>query len=100
MNLLLSTILALPIQAPAEQAPAPSAEVQQRLDVVLLKNGDELVGQVTAELDSYVEIRIEDGATIGISRAQVRAVRRGAAAAPIRRALVIRGGWEILQRGL
>ena len=88
MNLLLSTILALPIQAPAEQAPAPLAEVQQRLDVVLLKNGDELVGQITAELDSYVEVRIEDGATIGISRAQVKAVRRGVTAAPVRRALV------------
>ena len=86
MSLLLSTIFALSIQGPAAQAPAPapSAELQQNLDVVLLKNGDELVGRVTAELDAYVEIRIEDGATIGISRAQVKAVRRGAKAAPPR----------------
>lgn len=90
MSLLLSTIFALSIQGPAAQAPAPapSAELQQNLDVVLLKNGDELVGRVTAELDAYVEIRIEDGATIGISRAQVKAVRRGAKAAPARRAMV------------
>ena len=49
-------------------------DASARLDVVKLKNGDDLIGRVTANLDGYVEIEIEDGATIGVSRAQVKEI--------------------------
>ena len=66
---------------------APGRTVQ--LDVLALKNGDELVGKITSELDAYVEIQIEDGATIGVSRAMVKEVRR-AARSELARAAVVR----------
>jgi len=78
MNALFPLLLCL-CQSP--QAPADAA-APQRLDVVTLKNGDELTGRVTAELDGYVEVEIETGAVIGVSRAMVKEVRRGAVDAP------------------
>lgn len=59
------------------QAPAP----QVARDVVELKNGDVLEGRITAQVDGYVEVEIEAGAVVGVSMAQVAAVRRGAGAA-------------------
>lgn len=54
------------------QEPAPG------LDVVELKNGDQLEGRITSQVDGYVELRLEAGAVVGVSMAQVAAVRRGA----------------------
>jgi len=68
--------------------PTAPQDAQVRLDVVALKNGDQFVGKVTADLDAYIEIRMEDGATIGVSRALVKEVRRGAEVAPSRDAVV------------
>ncbi|MCB9877367.1 MAG: hypothetical protein H6835_07175 [Planctomycetes bacterium] len=81
MNALMPLLLCL-LQdpRPAEQAPTP--RTAGRLDVVELKNGDQLTGRVTSELDGYVEIEVEHGAVIGVSRAMVAAVRRAAVDAP------------------
>ena len=59
----------------------PSAAAARTLDLVLLKNGDQLEGRITAQLDGYVEIQLEAGAKVGISMAMVQEVRRGAGAA-------------------
>ena len=98
MNLPLTLIACLvPAHtAPAQQDPVPHAapvvplpsDPSQKLDVLELKNGDELVGRITSELDGYVEIEIEDGATIGVSRAMVKNVRKQAVAMPLRAAVV------------
>ena len=56
------------------QDPAPPA---RPLDVLELKNGDQLRGRITAEVDGYVELQLEAGAVIGLSTAQVAAIRRG-----------------------
>ena len=95
MNLLLPLLFCLiqdtqpatTVQGPEAVVPLPS-DPEAKLDVVVLKNGDELVGSITAELDGYVEIAIEDGATVGISRAQVKEVRQRAVAAPLKAAVV------------
>lgn len=64
-----------PAATPGGQAPgAPT-------DLVELKNGDVLQGRITAQLDGYVEVQIQAGAVVGVSMAQVAAVRRGAGAA-------------------
>ena len=86
MNLLLPLLVCL-IQDPQPVVPLP-ADPTNRLDVVKLKNGDELVGHVTSELDGYVEIEIEDGATIGVSRAQVLKILKQSVAAPVQAAVV------------
>jgi hypothetical protein len=63
-------------QMPPAAAPAPAA-----LDVIELKNGDRLEGRITAQIDGYVELQLGAGAVIGVSMAQVAAVRRGEGAA-------------------
>ncbi|MFN3241369.1 MAG: hypothetical protein ACE37K_07620 [Planctomycetota bacterium] len=89
MNALLTTLLACLIQDPQAPVAVPLPDDPAvKLDVIELKNGDELVGKITNELDGYVEIEIEDGATIGVSRAMVKQVRRKAKAAPVRAAVV------------
>lgn len=104
MNLLLPLFVCLiqdpqPVQVPqGPEAVVPlPTDILAKLDVVVLKNGDELVGRVTAELDGYVEIAIEDGATVGISRAQVKEIKRRAVVAP-RKAAVVRAddAWFVL----
>jgi hypothetical protein len=85
----LSALLACSLQAPQASAATPQQPASSvRLDVIELKSGDELVGRITAELDAYVQIEIAQGATIGVSRAQVAAVRRAAREAPSRAAVV------------
>ncbi|MEC9048729.1 MAG: hypothetical protein VYA51_12010 [Planctomycetota bacterium] len=102
MNPLLSTIFTLCVQSPAVAPQLPQhardgSSAPLRLDVVRLKNGDQLVGRITADLDAYVEIQIEDGATIGVSRAQVQDVLRAAKEAPARAAVVRPDdGWFLL----
>ena len=65
------------------QDPAPAPAVAARpLDVVELKNGDKLVGRVTAEIDGYVELQLEAGATVGLATSFIAAVRRGVCPAP------------------
>jgi hypothetical protein len=86
MNLLLP-LLACFIQDPQPIVPLP-ADTSVKLDVLRLKNGDELVGHITSELDGYVEIEIEGGATIGVSRIQVREVLRNSVGAPVKAAVV------------
>ena len=86
---LLPALLVCFAQAPQEPVATPEAPSSSvRLDVIELKSGDELVGRITAELDAYVQIEIAQGATIGVSRAQVAAVRREAREAPSRAAVV------------
>ncbi len=51
------------------------------LDIVELKNGDQLEGRVTTQLDGYVEIELQAGATIGLSMAQIASIKLGAGAA-------------------
>jgi len=84
------------VQAPAAVVPLPT-DPKNKLDVIKLKNGDELIGRITAELDGYVEVKIEDGATVGISRGQVLEIKKGAVAAP-RKAAVVRASdaWFVL----
>lgn len=65
-------------QEPGPAVPPPAAP----LDVVELRNGDELVGRITAEIDGYLEIELEPGAVLGLSMGNVATVRRGAAAPP------------------
>jgi hypothetical protein len=60
------------------QDPPPAAVDRNALDVIALANGDELIGRITTELDGYIEIRLEAGAVVGLSLAQVAGVRRGA----------------------
>lgn len=73
MNALLPLLL-LACQDPSPQATAGG---QRAIDVIELKNGDVLEGRITTEVDGYVEIELDAGATVGVSRAQVAAVRRG-----------------------
>ena len=73
--------------AAAPVVPLPGAR-GNRLDVLKLKNGDELVGRITSELDGYVEMEIEDGATVGVSRAQVLEILKNSVAAPMQAAVV------------
>ncbi len=72
---LFAALLALCCQDPAALPPSTTRAV----DVIELKNGDQLQGRITAETDGYVEIELEVGATVGFSTAEVRAVRRGVA---------------------
>ncbi len=65
-----------------------ASDSSARLDVVKLKNGDDLIGRVTADLDGYVEIEIEDGATIGVSRAQVKEILKKSFAVSVRASVV------------
>ena len=79
MNALLSLFVLL-AQDPSPAAAAPG----DKLDVVVLRNGDELVGRVVTELDGYVSIELEHGAQVGVSRAMVKEIRHDAVAAPAR----------------
>lgn len=86
-----SLLLVLACQDPAPRPAAGS------LDVVELENGDELHGRVTVDVDGYVEVQLEAGAVVGLARAQVRAIRRGAVAAPAAAAVVpSRNEWFVL----
>lgn len=85
------------------QDPTPAVQVQApasptALDVVELKNGDRLEGRITAQVDGYVELQLEAGAVIGVSIAQVAAVRRGAGtlAATVAPALAPADDWFVL----
>jgi hypothetical protein len=95
--LLLSLQLPVP-QGPvgAGAAPAPAAH-----DVVLLKNGDRLEGRIQHQLDGYVEIQLEAGATVGISIAQVASIQRGAVPSEPQpaTALLPRNEWFLLHDG-
>jgi hypothetical protein len=76
------------------QDPAPTATA---LDVLELKNGDVLRGRITAEVDGYVELQLEAGAVIGLSTAQVAAIKRGAGGtAATAAALPQRSEWFVL----
>lgn len=66
------------VQPPAAQSPAVAPA---GLDVVELNNGDRFEGRITAQVDGYVELQLEAGAVIGLSMAQVAAVRPGAGSA-------------------
>lgn len=87
MNASIVRLIAALFLASLGTAQQPASNAVQ-LDVLALKNGDELVGKITSELDAYVEIQIEDGATIGVSRAMVKEVRRAARSAAARAAIV------------
>ncbi|MCU0867465.1 MAG: hypothetical protein MUC36_27085 [Planctomycetes bacterium] len=76
------------------QDPAPTTP---DLDVLELKNGDVLRGRITAEVDGYVELQLEAGAVVGMSTAQVAAIRRGAGGAvAAAAALPQRSEWFVL----
>lgn len=69
------------------------------LDVVYLRTGEQLTGRITAELEGYVEIQLAEGATVGLSRAQVQSVARGAVtpAPPPRATVAPRDEWFVLR---
>lgn len=83
----------LPLLLCCCQDPAPPA-----LDVVELKNGDRFEGRITAQLDGYVELRLDAGAVIGLSTAEIAAVRPGAGApvAATASAVPARDEWFVL----
>ena len=60
-----------------DPAPVTTPATPRTLDVIELKNGDQLEGRITAEVDGYVEITMAPGEVVGISRAQVRKILRG-----------------------
>lgn len=70
-------LLLLCLQLPTPQEPGAAPPPANGKDVVELKNGDRLEGRIQQQLDGYVEIQLEAGATVGISIAQVAAIRRG-----------------------
>jgi hypothetical protein len=63
-----------------DPAPVTTPATPRALDVIELKNGDQLEGRITAEVDGYVELTMGPGETVGISRAQVKSILRGAGA--------------------
>lgn len=77
------------------------AQEPARLDVVELKSGERMQGQVVAQADGMIEIRLGDGAVIGIGMDQVGAIHRGAGAppAPVARQLPPREEWFVLHDG-
>lgn len=77
----------------------PQPGTPPALDVVELRNGERLVGRIRTELDGYLEIELEAGATVGISSARVQAVRRGAGPAPAAPAVLPRDAWFLLHDG-
>ncbi|MBK8097861.1 MAG: hypothetical protein IPK26_12180 [Planctomycetes bacterium] len=77
------------------QDPQPGAP--PALDVVELRNGEQLVGRIRTEIDGYVEIELEAGATVGIASSRVKAVHRGAGPiAPAVPAIGARDAWFVL----
>jgi hypothetical protein len=77
----------------------PQPAPPRALDLVELKSGEVLEGVVTVQLDTYVEIELGAGATVGMSMAQVAAVRRGAGnpvTAPPVVPLLARDEWFLL----
>lgn len=77
------------------QDPQPGAP--PALDVVELRNGEQLVGRIRTEIDGYIEIELEAGATVGIATAKVSAVRRGAGPVPAARPVGgARDAWFVL----
>ena len=72
-----------------------SAQEPARLDVVEMRSGERLTGHVVSQAGGMVEIRLGDGAVVGIGMDQVTAVHRGAggAAAPASRTLPTREEW-------
>lgn len=79
----------------------PPAAPPRTIDLVELKNGDQLAGRITQQVDGYVEIQLEAGATVGISMAQVAAIRRAGGTAPavVPAALRARNEWFLLHDG-
>ena len=78
-----------------------SAQEPARLDVVEMRSGERLTGHVVSQAEGMVEIRLGDGAVVGIGMDQVTAVHRGAggAAAPASRTLPNREEWFVLHDG-
>ncbi|MFK7742895.1 MAG: hypothetical protein AB8H80_21465 [Planctomycetota bacterium] len=85
---LLDSLRAMPAAQAVSSAQAPPANGPNKFDRVKLKNGDSLVGRITADLDGYVEMELEAGATIGVSRALVASVERNVVEAAKRAAVV------------
>ena len=78
-----------------------AAQEPARLDVVEMKSGERLQGQVVAQADGMIEIRLGDGAVIGIGSDQVSAIHRGAGTppAPVAQKLAAREEWFVLHDG-
>lgn len=92
-------LLLVTLHLPAAQDPPVAPP--RTIDLVELKNGDHLAGRITQQVDGYVEIQLEAGATVGISTAQVAAIRRAGGAAPavVPAALPARNEWFLLHDG-
>jgi hypothetical protein len=60
-----------------DPAPVTPPATPRALDVIELKNGDQLEGRITVDVDGYVEITMAPGETVGFSRAQVKNILRG-----------------------
>jgi len=94
----MTPFLLLLLSVPSPQAPQVQAQKPPVLDIVELKNGDRFEGRITNQLDGYVELEIGAGAVVGVSIAQVKAIRRGtgagAAIAPV--VVPARNEWFVL----
>lgn len=76
-------MIALGLSFVLAQDPALAAPVAQRpLDVIELRNGDELRGRILTEIDGFLEVELEPGATVGFASSQVASIHRGAVASP------------------
>jgi hypothetical protein len=91
MTLLATAVFACQLLAAVPQNPP------QALDVIELKNGDTLEGRITTEIDGYLELELQAGAVLGLSSAQIAAVRRGVVPVKPASAMVLpRGEWFVL----
>jgi hypothetical protein len=91
--LLLSLVLACQDPSPpVAQLPAASPA----RDVIHLKNGDAIEGRITTQLDGYLEVELEAGATIGIATTQIASIKRGAGAAIPAATIGRRTEWFVL----
>jgi hypothetical protein len=89
-------LLLFACQDPAAGGSPPASPAP--LDLVELRNGDTLEGRITVEVDGYVELQLDAGATVGFSMAEVARIRRAAGgAAPVTVGdLPAHGEWFVL----
>lgn len=78
----------LPQQAERAPVAMPARPERRRLDRIVLQNGEELVGDITTELDGYVMIELGEGAAIGIRRATIDSIEHDVVELPDVGALV------------
>lgn len=66
---------------PLCQDPVPAAAARP-LDVIVLKNGEEMEGRITTEIAGYIEFELGRGAVVGLARDRIAEIRRGQGSTP------------------